>query len=206
MTARAIANLIRAGAFDAFGARTAQLLELHTVWTKGKGAARARRPGQLALFREQDLGPVASARPALPEYGEEARWEMERQVLGHYLTRHPLEKFRSKLPGLGVTESEALAEEGAGVDQVLLCGIVGGIRSHRTRGGQRMLFANLEDLTGQVELVIFPTALERYGHLLTGGEPLLLWGRIDRTSERVSVKVDRVRRLADLDAGRPVHG
>ena len=100
--------------------------------------------------------------------------------------------------GLKITEAETLAEE-TGPDQVLLCGLVGGFRSHRTRQGQRMLFATLEDLTGQAELVIFPSILERYGHLLQGGDPLLLWGRIDRSSEKGSVKVQRARRLADLE-------
>ena len=157
VTARAIANLIRAGAFDALGPRNAQLLELHTVWTKGKTKARNKRPGQLQLFAETELGP-AKATPDLPEYGEETRRELEREVLGCYLNQHPLERYRPLWEGLKITEVEALTEE-AGPDQVLLCGLVGGFRSHRTRQGQRMLFATLEDLTGQAELVIFPSVL-----------------------------------------------
>ncbi|MGE5551703.1 MAG: DNA polymerase III subunit alpha, partial [Bacteroidota bacterium] len=193
VTARAIANLIRAGAFDCFGGRAAQLLELHTVWTKGKVKARSRRSGQLSLFDVEALAPARARGQSPPEYGEDTRREMEREVLGHYLTHHPLEKYRPLMARLEVAAVEALAEEG-GPDQVLLCGLIGGIRSHRTRQGQRMAFANLEDLTGQAELVVFPSALERYGHLLRSGAPLLVWGRLDRTAERISVKVERVRR------------
>ncbi|MGE5527756.1 MAG: DNA polymerase III subunit alpha [Patescibacteria group bacterium] len=197
VSARAIANLIRAGAFDEFGPRAAQLLELHTVWTKGRGRAKARPPGQLALFGGKELEPAAPAYPAMPEYGEDVRREMEREVLGFYLTSHPLERCRAMLEGVAVTEIESL-EEDDGACEVILCGLAGGIRGHRTRQGKRMLFANLEDLTGQVELVFFPAALERYGHLLQGGEPLVVWGRPDRGGDRASVRVDRVRRLADL--------
>ncbi len=60
-----------------------------------------------------------------------------------------------------------------------------------------MLFAVLEDLTGRADLVVFPSVLERYGHLLSSGEPLLVWGRIDRGSEQASVRVERVRKLAE---------
>ncbi|MGE5599082.1 MAG: DNA polymerase III subunit alpha, partial [Bacteroidota bacterium] len=196
VTARATANLIRAGAFDAFGPRAAQLMELHTVWTRGGRRARTGRPGQLALFAPEEAPPAAPLGAAPPEFGPEARLEMEREVLGHYLTRHPLEKYRPALAGLEITAVEDLAEEGRS-DLVLLCGLINGLRSHRTRQGQRMLFATLEDLTGQVELVVFPSVLERQGRLLEPGVPLLVWGRVDRTAEQLSVRVERLRRPAE---------
>ena len=197
LTERAIANLIRAGAFDAFGGRTAQLLELHTVWTKRGSKARKREGGQLGLFDPEAIHAVLPKTPAVPEYGEEAHREMEREVLGFYLTQHPLEKYRPLLQQLHLTTADDLAEERT-VDRVLLCGLLGALRSHRTRSGRRMLFAGLEDLTGQIDLVVFPTVLERYGHLLQGGEPLLFWGRPDYTGDKVSVKIECVRRLTPV--------
>ncbi len=79
-------------------------------------------------------------------------------------------------------------------DAVFLCGCVGAARGNRTRDGKRMLFATLEDKQGRADLVVFPTVLQKYGHLFAANNdrPLLVWGRIDRTEQEPTVIVRKV--------------
>ena len=126
-------------------------------------------------------------------------------MLFRSFTKHPLEVAGVEESGLDLTTAEELAteeetENPEGV--VLLCGLVEGIRGHRTRKGERMCFAALEDLTGVVDLVYFPQTLKRYGHLLAGRGPFLVWGRPDRTGDQVNLVVEGMRPWSELTANK----
>lgn len=192
LTRRALENLIRVGACDGFGISRPQLLFNLQSWLR-QPPARV-HPGQAQLGFD-DMTDEFRQEPFLNDYPPEVQWELERELLGYYLTRHPLEIFWDYLSGLKLDYAESLREEEK--DQVLLCGLVGSLRSHRTRRGERMLFAVLEDLTGLADLVIFPKVLARFGHLLLEKEPLLVWGKADTTDEQTSVVVEGIRRVRD---------
>lgn len=192
LSRRVVENLIRVGACDDFGATRPQLLfHLRGLWDRNP---RQIDYGQGSLFppgvgNEVEIGFLGDG------FSSEIMWEMERELLGHYLTRHPLEMWEDKLRGLCLDHAEDFREDVRENEQLLLCGLIGGVRSHRTRKGERMLFAVLEDLTGLVDLVIFPKVLGKYGHLLLEKEPLLVWGKTDTSDEQTSMVVEGIRRV-----------
>ncbi|HEX2954049.1 MAG TPA: DNA polymerase III subunit alpha, partial [Bacillota bacterium] len=190
LTRRAMENLVRVGACDAFGISRPQLLfNLQSLLRKTSSRS---NPAQGQLCFDDIVGePRHDA--FLTDYSAEVQWELERELLGYYVTRHPLEIFERYLTGLKLDDTESLREEEK--EHVLLCGLIGGLRSHRTRKGERMLFGVLEDLTGLADLVIFPRVLGRFGQLLMEKEPLLVWGKTDTSDEQTTVVVEGIRRI-----------
>lgn len=197
LSRKVVANLVRAGAFDSFGGtRPGMLLAFEGLWQAGREeAGRVRTsPGQLQLpgagVVSQDLGYCP------PEFSKSERQEMERDLLGFYLTSHPLEPFVTTLERLGVMEVAGVSDCDHG-ESVFLGGCLGGMRGHRTRDGKRMMFAFIEDMSGRADLVIFPTVLQKHGPLISERRPLLVWGQVDRTEEEPTVVVRRVQEMKE---------
>lgn len=202
LSKKAADNLIRVGAFQSFGASPQLLYLLRSLW--GRPHRQKPDPAQGVLF-----SPLAreemSRDNQLPEYPEEVRLNLQRELLGHYFTKHPLEVAGVKESGLDLTTAEELAGEEEAAEKaenlgerIFMCGLVEGIRGHRTRKGERMCFAALEDLTGLVDLVYFPQTLKKYGHLLAKRGPFLVWGRPDRTGDQVNLVVEGMRPWSEL--------
>jgi len=233
LSKKAIANLIKVGAFDCFGGtRPGKLLALQGLWDSGRKAAERARmmPGQLMLPGAERVGRMYGANDARkaagatradldaahtgaathtdaaighcpPEFSASERLRMERELLGFYLTSHPLDPYEEAIRGLGALPAPDVAELEHG-DTVFLCGFIGAMRGNRTRDGKRMLFATLEDKQGRADLVVFPTVLQEYGHLFATNTtnnddgPLLVWGRIDRTEQEPTVIVRKVQEFS----------
>jgi DNA polymerase-3 subunit alpha len=188
LTKKALENLIRVGACGSFGIPRPQLLfELRRAWERSK---KREVPDQPRLFTSEML--IDSETVFLLEYPETVQLELEKEILGNYLSKHPLEMIEDKLCMLKLDYAEELTEKEK--DKVLLCGLINGVRLHRTRRGERMLFAVFEDLTGLMDLVVFPNVMREYGRLLTEKEPILVWGHTDTSDEQTSVIVEGVRR------------
>ncbi|HCT37861.1 MAG TPA: DNA polymerase III subunit alpha [Firmicutes bacterium] len=215
LSKKAITHLIKVGAFDCFGGtRPGKLLALQGLWDSGRKEAEAERArlmqGQLALpgaermdWTDMTAGAQGADRRGRvcdafvsyspPEFSDAERLKMERELLGFYLTSHPLDSYEEAIRALGVRSAADVGELEHG-DAVFLCGCVGAARGNRTRDGKRMLFATLEDKQGRADLVVFPTVLQKYGHLFAANNdrPLLVWGRIDRTEQEPTVIVRKV--------------
>jgi len=157
---RAIESLIKAGAFDSFGARRAQLFEILDGALAGELSGRA--AGQISFF---DLGAEAFAAqdplPDVPELPTETLLAMEREVLGLYLSGHPLDRYREKLSRLASHACAALPGLKDG-SRVATGGLVVSCKRTATRNGEPMAFVQLEDHSGSVETVVFPRAYEKY--------------------------------------------
>lgn len=194
LSRKAVDHLIRVGAFDPFGGtRPGMLLALQGLWETGRRAGSRGFPGQLGLLGGgEPAGAGIGYCP--PEFPERERQEMEHDLLGFYLTSHPLDPHVPLLRRLGVMPAAEVAECDHGAE-VFLGGCPGAARGHRTRDGKRMLFATLEDLGGRADLVVFPTALQKYGPLLADRIPILVWGQVDRTEDEPTVIVRKVAAL-----------
>jgi DNA polymerase-3 subunit alpha len=201
LSKRSVENLIKVGAFTAFGRRTQLLFVFQGLWKSAQArAGRRGAPAQGILFRtnaEEERGSGA----VLAEYAEEVLLNLEQELLGNFFTKHPLEMIGDKIREAGlaiITAEELREEEKEAEDQVLLCGLIHGVRGHRTKKGERMFFASLEDLTGLVDLVFFPQTVKRLRAWPGQSEPCLVWGKTDRTAEEVSLIVEGVRPLREL--------
>src|SRR5205809_552374 len=179
---RVVESLIKAGAFDGIGVARAQLLAtLDAAMESGQRQQRDRAEGQASFF---DLIPVAPAPArladvtAIPEWDDDQRLAFEKEVLGFYVSGHPLTRFKPLVESLGITPSSELAARAAG-SRVLLFGQVASLREIPTKSGNRMAFATIEDTDGTVDITIFPEPFKAAATHLRSRDALLVRGRVD---------------------------
>jgi DNA polymerase III subunit alpha len=165
---RVVESLVKCGAFDALHpSRASVWATLDVALEAGASAQRDREIGQESLFG--GLGGEAVAAPALveaPEWTDRQRLEYEKEVLGFYVTGHPLSAVAGELRRFA--DVTAKQTEGRDGRDVRAGGLVTALRETRTRRGQLMAFATLEDLEGCFDLVVFADAYAQYGSRLKG--------------------------------------
>jgi DNA polymerase-3 subunit alpha len=182
---RVIEALIKCGAFDSVGGKRAHdIAILDESVDTGQKLQRERELGQESLFgTEQIVVPRAGSRPPEgDEWPENVLLANEKEALGFYITGHPLARHSAAIKRFATCDTSSLAER-ADKEEVSLCGIVAGLKELTTKKGDRMAFVTLEDLSGFVELVIFPEVYMAASELLKSEEPLLVRGAVDAGEE-----------------------
>ena len=143
--------------------------------------------------------PVAPPKPepvsVVPEWDDDERLAFEKEVLGFYISGHPLARYASVAESLGITTTSDLAGKTPG-SRVLLFGQVAAVKETSTKSGSRMAFATLEDMNGTVEVTIFPEPFKAAAEHLRSREPLLIRGRLDDSDKGRVVLAEDVRPLA----------
>ena len=178
---KSMESLIKAGAFDKLAERNQLLFNLESLLEWSRETQRTKANGQRGLFdalpsdhlaRKSDIK-LASTNPASKT--EKLSWEKE--LLGLYVTSHPLQDFQKVLEkkSLAISKvSSALINR-----QVKIGGIILKIKKIITRTGRPMLFLNLEDLTDKIEVVVFPGVIERNPTAFQENKIVLVSGRVD---------------------------
>jgi DNA polymerase III subunit alpha len=199
---RMLESAIKAGAMDSFGGHRAQLTAaLDKAIEAGQKAFRDRSTGQTGLFAdiEPDQQQIEGPLPQVPEWDGRQKLAGEKEILGFYVTGHPLNEYRDKVADLGSHTTGQLAE----LDQnynVALCGVLGAIVRKRNREGRRWAAATLEDLEGKVDLLVFANQYEALEPLLVEDQAVLVRGGI-RSEEGAPPKVS-VSEIVPLDNAR----
>src|SRR5713101_4204916 len=155
---RVVESLVKAGAFDSLGLTRAHLLVLTDAALESGGRQqRDRAEGQASFFELLPAAPGRASAPAevTPEWDADQRLAFEKEVLGFYISGHPLARYREVVEPLGITTSADLAAKGHGA-RVVLFGHAVGLKETSTKGGNRMAFFTLEDMDGAVEVTVFP--------------------------------------------------
>ncbi len=211
---RTVEALIKAGALDGFGYHRAQLMTGYQQFMdRAQGIMKDRALGQTSLF---DMDESAEATVKLEDcqpWSRTASLSFEKEVLGFYLSDHPLKGFE-KLAKLWVTSSlrdlpqaaEASPQEEKAKKtwppqnkkRAIVCGLIAEIREVITKKGTRMAFGRLEDLTGSCELVIFPDVYARYEALCKEERPVLIGGGLEIEEGLVKIMVDQMSTLEDV--------
>jgi DNA polymerase-3 subunit alpha len=202
---RVLESLIKAGAFDSLGLSRAHLMTtVDAALEAGQRRQRERVEGQASFF---DLLPAAPSAPrpeplaVVPEWDADERLAFEKEVLGFYISGHPLARYGSVVESLGITATADLTGKGPG-SRVLLFGQVTALKETSTKSGNRMAFVTLEDMNGTVEVTIFPEPFKAAAEHLRSREPLLIRGRLDDSDRGRVVLAEDVRPLAHaLDEG-----
>ena len=213
---RAVESLISAGAFDSLGVKRRALLQVLDQVVDGVvSAGRKNVAGQMDLFG-MDADDPAGAMPAsalrLPDVEEFPRAEllrMEREMTGLYLSGHPMDAYRAPAKRAGATPIGALLSDFAREEgperftdgqQITVAGIVASYKTRTTKNNSMMAYANLEDDSGFLELLLFQRALDSGGAYLQEGSAILVRGRISVRDEKApQIMVDTLRPLGDLD-------
>lgn len=197
---RAIESLIKGGAFDSLGARRSQLMAvLERTLEKAQAANRRRQEGQLSFFDPGSGETFASGMevevlPDLEEYPQSRLLAMEKEVLGLYISGHPLAHYQKDLRGRVSISVAGLGEAGDG-ERVVVGGIATSIKRVTTRNGGIMAFLQLEDLTGVVEVILFPRVYERFREVLQEDAVVLVRGRVSVAEEEVKIVADELEQM-----------
>src|SRR5438132_8469246 len=208
---RVVESLVKAGAFDSLGLTRAHLLATtDTALESGQRQQRDRAEGQGSFFEILPAAPGLASAPAeiTPEWETDQRLAFEKEVLGFYISGHPLARYRGVVEPLGVTTSADLAAKGHGA-RVILFGLANGLKETSTKGGNRMAFFTLEDMEGTVEVTVFPEPFKTAAACLRSGEAVLVRGRVDDGDKGRVVLAEDVRLLEQALAesgGRPKNG
>ena len=189
---RALECLTKVGALDDFGQRTSLLEALDGIIAVSSSHFRAAESGQMSLFG-QSTGVVEEIhiKAARNEVSRKEILNWERELIGLYITDHPLNPIISELEDV-VTHYSGQLAEAAHEEHVRLAGIVTRIRNHQTKSGQSMAFVTMEDLQGTVDLVIFPRTWERVAELVKPDQIVLVDGKVDASSGDPKVLVDNI--------------
>ncbi len=207
---KALESLVKAGAFDRFGERTTLLHNLDLLLAFAARLQKQASSGQTDLFGsagEADLA-VQKAKlelqvpPGQPDYREQLTWE--RELLGLYLSQHPLETFRTFLNEQTVPIS-GLKPEHHG-KSVAIGGAVTDVREITTKSGQKMAFVKLEDQSGELEMVLFPGSYQQTLGLWERDRVMLIRGKVNardkdgNQSGEIKVMVDDAREITAQQA------
>jgi DNA polymerase-3 subunit alpha len=198
MNSRVIQSLIKAGALDSMGTRGQLYAAVDKAIERGQKAQKDAAQGQSGLFGLFDDTPAHGQNgarngddlPRVPDWEESERLAHEKEVLGFFVSGHPLDKYAEKLRNLTgvITVAEALerkpperrwGKDSDPADEIQVAGIMQGLRVQKTkREGKLYAQGALEDATGKIELVCFPRDYERLAAQLKIEAPVLVRGTI----------------------------
>ncbi|GAA2585129.1 DNA polymerase III subunit alpha [Winogradskya consettensis] len=188
---RTIESLIKAGAFDSLGHTRKALLAVHAEAIDAfADVKRKEAAGQFDLFGSLGDDTNSAATVAMPTIGD-SEWDkrdklaFEREMLGLYVSDHPLAGLEQMLHQAADTTIAALNEEGSVPDGqvVTLAGILTGVQRRITKQGRAWASATLEDLAGGVEALFFPNTYEVIGQYIAEDAIVVVKGRIDRRDD-----------------------
>lgn len=197
---KTLESLIKAGAMDAFGKRSAMLKVLDEIRNSGSSLSKTIATGQGSLFDEKELAESVSSKAAfsidLQTYEEAPREEIlswERQLLGFYLTEHPLSKYQAaleKLTTAKIAEIDPFTES-RGV--VKVGGIISHLRTTLTKVRQEeMCFIKLQDTTGSLEVIVFPRVYSVAKNLIAPDQIVIVSGRLESDENTLTLIAENV--------------
>ncbi|MFS8906864.1 DNA polymerase III subunit alpha, partial [Synechococcus sp. OH2] len=194
---RAIESLICAGAFDCISPNRKQLMvDLDPILTWATERAKSKAIGQASLFdllgsdSSDGQGFMEAPRgPATEDFPAPEKLRLERELLGFYVSDHPLRRIQEQARLLAPVNLSDLSGYAAETSVGILA-LVTAIKTVTTKKGDRMAIVQLEDLTGSCEAVIFPKTYERLRHRLEVDQRLLIWAKVDQRDEQVQLIVE----------------
>ena len=212
---RVMESLIRAGACDCLGANRATLMnQLSEALRLAEQNSRDNAVGQVDLFGLPDdaVTPPTAIDEMAPDWDEEQRLSGEKETLGLYLTGHPIDRYQTELKHFvtgpladvfnGGTGSTGARGYGRGNEkQVVIAGLVMGIRTRNANRGGRMAFVILDDGSARIEIRIFPETYDKYRELVVNDNVVVVHGGLfyDEFAESMRLNAER---LLDMDSAR----
>ncbi len=192
---------------DALGRRSQLMAVIDKAMESAQKAQRDAESGQHGLFGVFDDAPHPPADnhklPDVPEWDEHQRLAAEKEILGFFITGHPLEKYQARLGDFRALTSQDICalKQGTGKDEVYTGGVITNVRVLKSRRGDFYAQAVLEDMLGTVEMIVFPDAYKRLADKVRLEVPVLI---------RAGVRVEKdsnpklmVSEITPLEEARP---
>ncbi len=189
---KAIESLIKAGAFDSFEERHVLLGNIESLLAFASRLQKEANTGQTDLFGEgSDIAlaaPKLSLELGVPEVPLRDQLQWERELLGLYLSQHPLQSFESFLNEQTVPLKELKPEHDG--KTITAGGIINDIREITTRNGQKMAFIKISDMLGEIELILFPNAYQQTTGIWERDRVVLVRGKISAKDREGNITND----------------
>ena len=194
---RTVENFIKAGAFDSFGANRRQMMMIYgQMMDDAEQKKKKDFAGQMSLFdfaAEEDKASFKVKIPDVSEYSKEDLLAFEKEVLGFYISGHPLEEYEEQWKnGISHVTTDFLPVEEGELPKVhdgeraIVGGMITAKTMKATKTNKMMAFLNVEDLVGNVEVIVFPRDYEKNAALLNVDSKVFVSGRISAEEDKAS--------------------
>ncbi|HET6205232.1 MAG TPA: DNA polymerase III subunit alpha [Terracidiphilus sp.] len=220
MNSRVIQSLIKAGALDSMGTRGALYAAVDKAMERAQKAQKDAEFGQSGLFGLFDAAPVNGHKgddlPRVPDWEESERLANEKEVLGFFVSGHPLDKYSEKIRNLPavIPISEAIERKPAErrwgkdtdpADEVQVAGLIRGLRVQKSKRDQKLYAqASLEDATGKIDLICFARDYERLCEQLKIEAPVLIRGSIMKEEDAApKISISGIQSLEEVQIKLP---
>ncbi len=210
---KTVESLIKAGALDKINPnRASSMANYERLLESAQNTAKNNIAGQISLF-EATKGEMQGFSEDMEllnmaPFSDEIISKMEKEVTGIYITTHPLEKYRDKIKNLATTSAETIKEieqesrEGRGNDKdgekVKIAGIITNVKTKITKNNTVMAFLEVEDLTGNMEVIVFAKKYELYQNIIKKEEKVLILGTLSvKEDENTKVYANEIENLSE---------
>jgi len=198
---KVLESLIKCGAFDSTGLHRSQLFAvLDKALSVAGEVQKDRESGQLSFFDSFDNDSALKHTkevPSIPEWPESERLLYEKEMLGFYVTGHPLERYRKELQSYSTASTGALLRRRDG-EEIVIGGLVNKLKFTQTkRTNEKMAIVTLEDLEGTVDLLVFPKTFKEYGQHLVKDAILFFRGNLDKKEQDPKLLVSEITPVGD---------
>jgi DNA polymerase-3 subunit alpha len=206
---RVLESLIKSGAMDSLGRRAQLMSVLDRAMERAQKAQRDAESGQHGLFGVFQLEEAAAHNdklPDIPDWDEQSRLAAEKEILGFFITGHPLEKYQDKLQdlqALSIEEIGALTKSTGKDETIATAGIIANLRVLKSKRGEFYAQATLEDMSGSIDMIVFPEAYKRLGEKVKLEVPVLVRAGV-RIEEDANPKITAAEIMALEDAKIPL--
>ena len=215
MNKRVLESLAKAGALDSFGKRSQVFAALDKAIERAQKSQRDAASGQHGLFGIFDDQPVAGKQddslPPAPEWDEHTRLQNEKDVLGFFVSGHPMDKYREKLRNMKVVDTVTALEmkpepvvfrrgQQEPQNEIQIAGVITGLKVAKSkRSGEMYAQASLEDTVGKIELIAFPKDYEKLAEKLKIDVPVLVRGALRGEEDSApKVSISNITALEDV--------
>ncbi|MFC1625638.1 DNA polymerase III subunit alpha [Patescibacteria group bacterium] len=200
---KVLESLIKVGALEKFGKRAALLSSMEEIRAKVT-KPHTKTKGQESLFGSEDVGKMSSSgaqllNPAIQEFPDDELQALERQLLGFSLSAKPITDVIGPLEYQATHKIFEISSDTVYEDLIRVACVVNECRVIVTkRTGAEMAFVKVEDGTGQLDLVVFPTIFKSTRDFWVEGQPLLVYGKADLRNDALNIIVESIETLKSL--------
>ncbi len=201
---RSLESLIRVGAFDQLENREKLLANLEQMLEYSRKIKQSKINGQSSLFDSDPSNSFNSfnLKNSVKDIDEEEKLIWEKELLGIYVSAHPLEKYQKEIRKssveinkLGIRQANSKANKYSTNKKVTISGIINVVKKILTKNNKPMIFAELEDLTGKIEALVFPSVLEKNPAIWQEGKIIKMIGKISNKDDQLKILCDQAEEL-----------
>jgi len=201
---KSLESLIKCGGLDAFGERGQLLFNMDNLLNFNKEMNKSRSNGQVSLFSDSPMLAATQTiklEPA-PKAKQSEKLAWEKELLGLYISEHPFTEFKPFMNSQ-VTQMAELSKHLKDY-QIIIAGVISKVQKIITRTNEAMLFVKLEDLSGSLEILVFPSLLKETSAIWQEGKIVLCQGKLSDKDQELKLLTNRAIELTADKAGEEV--